>query len=84
LLYSQKTFYKRRNSLDWRDGSVVKSPGCSWRGPDFSSQQPHGHWQPSVTPVPRNPWSLGPRHASKTYIWMFKKEMQITDKQNKR
>ena len=26
---------------DWRDGSVVKSTGCSCRGPEFSSQHPH-------------------------------------------
>ena len=28
--------------MDWRDGSVVKSTGCSSRGPEFKSQQPHG------------------------------------------
>jgi hypothetical protein len=32
----------------WRDGSEVKSTGCSSRGPEFSSQQPHGGSQPSV------------------------------------
>jgi hypothetical protein len=26
----------------WRDGSVVKSTGCSFKGPEFNSQQPHG------------------------------------------
>ena len=26
----------------WRDGSVVKSTDCSFRGPEFNSQQPHG------------------------------------------
>jgi hypothetical protein len=31
-----------------RDGSVVKSTGCSSRGPEFKSQQPHGGSQPSV------------------------------------
>ena len=25
----------------WRDGSGVKSTGCSSRGPEFKSQQPH-------------------------------------------
>jgi hypothetical protein len=34
--------------LGWRDGSVVKSTGCSSRGPEFKSQQPHGGPQPSV------------------------------------
>jgi hypothetical protein len=32
----------------WRDGSVVKSTGCSSRGPEFNFQQPHGGSQPSV------------------------------------
>ena len=35
--------------LGWRDGSAVKSAGCSSRGPEFNSQQPHGGSQPSVT-----------------------------------
>jgi hypothetical protein len=26
----------------WRDGSAVKSTDCSFRGPEFKSQQPHG------------------------------------------
>jgi hypothetical protein len=36
-------------SLDrgWRDGSAVKSTGCSSRGPEFNSQQPHGGSQDS-------------------------------------
>ena len=32
----------------WRDGSVGKSTGCSFRGSEFNSQQPHGGSQPSV------------------------------------
>ena len=32
----------------WRDGSVVKSTGCSSRGPEFNSQESHGGSQPSV------------------------------------
>jgi hypothetical protein len=32
----------------WGWGSVDKSTGCSSRGPDFNSQQPHGGSQPSV------------------------------------
>jgi hypothetical protein len=33
----------------WRDdSSVVKSSGCSSRGPEFNSQQPYGGSQPSV------------------------------------
>ena len=32
----------------WRDGSEVKSPDCSSRGPEFNSQQPQGgsQWDP--------------------------------------
>ena len=30
---------------------MVKSIGCSSRGPEFNSQHPHGGSQPSVTPV---------------------------------
>jgi hypothetical protein len=26
----------------WRDGSAVKSTDCSFRGPEFNFQQPHG------------------------------------------
>ena len=32
----------------WRDGSAIKSTGCSVRGPKFNSQQPYGGSQPSV------------------------------------
>jgi hypothetical protein len=34
-------------SWSWRDGLAVKSTGCSSRGPEFNSQQPHGGSQPS-------------------------------------
>jgi hypothetical protein len=34
--------------LGWRDSSEVKSTGCSSRGPEFNSQQPHGGSQSSV------------------------------------
>jgi hypothetical protein len=32
----------------WRDGSAIKSTDCSYEGPEFKSQQPHGGLQPSV------------------------------------
>jgi hypothetical protein len=32
----------------WRDGSAVKSTDCSYEGPEFKSQQPHGGLQPSI------------------------------------
>jgi hypothetical protein len=34
--------------MGWRDGSAVKSTGCSFEGPELKSQQPHGGSQPSV------------------------------------
>jgi hypothetical protein len=30
----------------WRDDSVVKSTDCSFKGPEFKSQQPHDGSQP--------------------------------------
>jgi hypothetical protein len=32
----------------WRDGLAVKSTDCSYRRPEFNSQQPQGGSQPSV------------------------------------
>ena len=40
---------RRKKGGWWRNGSAVKSTDCSFRGPEFSSQQPHGGSQPSVT-----------------------------------
>jgi hypothetical protein len=37
-----------KNQQGWRDGTEVKSTGCSSRGPEFNSQQSHGGSQPSV------------------------------------
>jgi hypothetical protein len=37
-----KKLKKKKKSRGWRDSSVVKSTGCSSRGPGFSSQHPHG------------------------------------------
>jgi hypothetical protein len=39
---------RNRFIWSWRDGSVVKSIGCSSRGHEFNSQQPCGGSQPSV------------------------------------
>ena len=32
----------------WRDGSEIKNTDCSFRGPEFYSQQPHGGSQSSI------------------------------------
>jgi hypothetical protein len=42
------------NEKGWRNNSMVKSDGCSFRRPKFNSQHPHGSSQLSVTPVPRD------------------------------
>ena len=43
VLQGRKTFTdKDVVSWGWRDGSVVKSTDCSFKGPEFKSQQPHG------------------------------------------
>jgi hypothetical protein len=33
----------------WRDGSAVKNTNCSFEGPEFKSQKPHGGSKPSIT-----------------------------------
>jgi hypothetical protein len=38
-----------KETMGWRDGSVVKSTDYSPEGPEFKSQQPHGGSQLSVT-----------------------------------
>jgi hypothetical protein len=32
----------------WKDGSEVKSTDCSFKDPEFNSQQPHGGSQPAI------------------------------------
>lgn len=35
---------------------------CSWRGPEFNSQHPHGMSEPSATPVPGDPTGIHVMH----------------------
>jgi hypothetical protein len=58
---------RRPGAGGWRDGSVVKSTGCSSGGPVFNSLQPHGSSQLSVTPVPGDPWHQVFRQNTHTY-----------------
>lgn len=45
----------------WRQGSVVKSAGCSFRRLGFDSQHPQGALLPSAIPLPKDPTpSSGP------------------------
>jgi hypothetical protein len=39
---------RKHRLVGWRDGSLVKSTDCSFRGPEFNSLQPHGGSQPFV------------------------------------
>jgi hypothetical protein len=41
-------YLKEYREWGWRDGSVVKSTDCSFRGPEFNSQKSNGGSQPSV------------------------------------
>lgn len=34
--------FRKKLTWDWRNTIVVKSIGCSFRGPGFSSLNPHG------------------------------------------
>jgi hypothetical protein len=54
-LHSSTTLTKTtwRYERSWKDASVVKSTGCSCRGPRYNSQHPHGHSQLPVTSVAR-------------------------------
>lgn len=39
----QRSYYKTHKLWGWRDGNVIKSIPCSYRGPEFSSQH-HIGW----------------------------------------
>jgi hypothetical protein len=53
----------------WKDGTAVKSPGCSCRGPGFDSQHPQGCLQPSVTPIPGHPILSSDLRGYQAHIW---------------
>jgi hypothetical protein len=49
LLGAAENLLVEEVDVGWRDGSAAgKSANCSSRGPEFSSQQPHGGSQPSL------------------------------------
>jgi hypothetical protein len=53
--YLTRSSFKKRKGWDWRDGSAVKSTDSSFRGPEFSSQQPcsdvaHNHQKRDLMP----------------------------------
>jgi hypothetical protein len=47
--HSIRPCLKKNNKVDgWRESLKVKSTGCSSRGPEFNSQQPHSEWFTSI------------------------------------
>jgi hypothetical protein len=53
---------KKKNNIyigGWREGSAIKSTGCSSRGPEFNSQQLHGGSQPYITVSDVLFWHVG-------------------------
>jgi hypothetical protein len=49
ILKSLEVILKKKEKVQgWRDHSEVKSTDCSSRGPEFSSQQPHGGSQSPI------------------------------------
>lgn len=38
----------KKKLWEWRDHSVIKGTGCSSRGREFNSQQPHGDSKSSI------------------------------------
>jgi hypothetical protein len=60
-----------KNLRNWNYGSVVKGDSCSFRGPEFSSQNLHSSSQQPITSAPKNPMpflaSTG-THTHETYI----------------
>jgi hypothetical protein len=52
-MYADKPYYIKKTKQKserrgWRDGSAVKNTDCSFEGPEFKFQQPHGGSQPPV------------------------------------
>lgn len=52
LLHRLNQTQVKRETGDWRNGSVVKSTSCSSCGPRFNSQHPNESLQLPITPVP--------------------------------
>lgn len=71
----------KKQLLGWRDGSIVKSIFCSYRGLGFGSQQPHGGSQPvnSVPLVHQACLWCTNIHAGKSFIYIiiFKKKQLL-------
>lgn len=70
VLVLVRPFLKEKKKCWYEDGSVVKSTSCSYRGPQFNSQHPHGSFQPPVSRVPEDlKFLLASVGSAHTYTW---------------
>jgi hypothetical protein len=60
--------------LGWRNGSDIKSTGCSFRGSEFNNQQTHGGSQPSVMRSVALFWPEGIHAGRALYTYLKKKK----------
>lgn len=65
----------------WRDDSVIRSSGCSCRGPRFSCQHPNDGSQPPVTTVPEHQMSLWPALVPDTHDKQYTRQNTHIQKQ---
>lgn len=56
-------------SRDWRDSPKARSTGCSCRGLEFHSPNPHSGSQPPKTPVTKDPIPSSDLPGHQAYMW---------------
>lgn len=61
--------FQRKWSKGWRDGSVLKSNGCSSRGAPSASQHPYGGSQGTLTLVPGDMTVSSGLHRLQAHMW---------------
>jgi hypothetical protein len=61
--------YKDCSRRGWRDNSMVKSTGCSSRGPGVNSQDPHGSSELSITSITGDLTSSVGLHRYQAHTW---------------
>jgi hypothetical protein len=65
----EKKRKEKKRKKGWKDGSVIKSRGCSRRKPEFSLGHPHGGSQASITAVPGDPMLSSDLHGHQACTW---------------
>jgi hypothetical protein len=53
----------------WKDSSVVKTTGCSYRGLGFGSLHPHSILQPFIIPVPGDLMPFSGLLRPQAFMW---------------